>query len=278
MTWHIAGRALVLFAAVLALAGCAATVEMQQQELRDPTPNDGMVIGSVLVRGGKDLLGRTAWEVAVDRAERKVFAGSEYSIQAHRGGDEVVFAVTIPAGRYRIHELRQPGFSTFRANTDIHFEVQPGKTSYIGRLLVEFPEETITAFTPIRISVENAKDAIVASAEAKYRRKFHDVATHLMVSGVLAGSSIAGKSTADPRLEKDTLFMIMGMDRAERPDCNQRRVESREIVSADSKGAVEHWIIDRCGTLIRYRIAFTPNPKGGTNIGLTPGEVVGKTR
>lgn len=277
MNWHTIRIALASSVAAFALFGCATTGEMDQPELRSPTPNDGVVIGSVWIRGGKDLLGRTRWELAVDRAERKSFGGSDYSIQAHRDGAEEVFAITMPAGRYRIPELRQPGFSTFRRSTDFHFEVRPGKTTYIGRLLIEFPQETISVFTPIKMTIEDARDGNVAEAQAKYRRQFQDVSTQLMVVGA-AGVALPGKSTADARLEKDTLFLIMGMDRAEDPGCNQRRVANREIVSADSGGAIENWTLDRCGTLVRYGITYRPNPKGGTNLFTTPGVAVGKAQ
>lgn len=278
MTRHPIRPALVLVAAAFALVGCATTTQMQQQELRDPTRDESLVIGSVSIRGGTDILGRTRWELWINKAERTTFIAPDYSIQAHRGGDEEVFAVTMPVGDYRIVELRQPGFSTFRMDTNVSFRVEPGKTTYIGRLVIEFPQETITVFTPIRITVENAKDPSVATAKDKYRKHFDDVTTSLMVVRSTLGPSLPGRTTADPRLEADTLFTIMGMDRAEAKDCNQRAVADRAVISTDSKGAVEHWTINRCGLLIRYRITYSPGPGGGTLIGYTPGEVVGKVR
>lgn len=89
---------------------------------------------------------------------------------------------------------------------------------------------------------------------------------------------LPGKSTAKFQLEQDTLFQLIGMDQAEDKTCTRRRVVSREIAAADTKGASEHWILDRCGTLVRYRIRYTPDPGGGTTIAWTPGEVIGKAR
>ena len=89
---------------------------------------------------------------------------------------------------------------------------------------------------------------------------------------------LPGKSTADFQLEQDTLFQLIGLDKAEDKSCTRRRVVGREVVTADAKGATEHWNLDRCGTLVRYRIRYTPDPGGGTTILWTPGEVMDKAR
>lgn len=90
-------------------------------------------------------------------------------------------------------------------------------------------------------------------------------------------STLPGNTMASPQLEKDTLFMVMGMDRAEDGGCGQRKVVNREIIEITPERGTENWIIDRCGKLVRYKIIFTPSPRGGTDIGLFPGEVVGTT-
>jgi len=91
-----------------------------------------------------------------------------------------------------------------------------------------------------------------------------------------AGRSLPGKSTAGPVLERDTLSMMMMFDKADDKDCKERKVVNREIVSASPQHAVEHWFVNRCGKLVRYRITYQADPRGGTNIGWAPGEVVGK--
>jgi hypothetical protein len=181
----------------------------------------------------------------------------------------------MPAGDYLIYELRQPGFSNLQRAMNVHFRVDPGKATYIGRLVVDFPDQLISVFTPVRIRVEDARAAALDTAKGRYGKDFAHAATNLMV--VRSTSSLPGKSTADSTLEKDTLFIIMGMDRVEDKQCGQRAIANREVLSSDPKGAVEHWTIDRCGTLVRYQITYSPRPDGGTNIGHTLGEVVGKT-
>ena len=67
----------------------------------------------------------------------------------------------------------------------------------------------------------------------------------------LVSTSLPGKTTASPMLERDTHSMLMALDRAEDKDCKERKVVNREVVSEDSQGAVEHGILNRCGTLVR---------------------------
>lgn len=248
---------------------------MQQVEVREPTANEGIVVGSVVIKGGRDLLGRTGWDLSIVKAGNEGALTPDYSIRAHRGGDEEIFVATVPAGDYRISRIQLP-FSNFNYPLKVPFRVEPGKGTYIGRLVVEFPDEMISIYTRIRLSVEDAKDAVIPKAEARSRRKLGDVTTSLMSVASAPGIFLPGKSTADPRLEQDTLTMIMGMDRASDDACKQRKVEKREIISAHAKGAEEHWTLDRCGTLVLYRITYSPAPSGGTMIGLKPGEVVGK--
>jgi hypothetical protein len=261
---------LVLAASIL--SGCAGA-PMQQQEVRDPTSNEGIVVGSVLLKGGRDILGRTKWDLAIIKADTGSELAPDYSIHANRGGDEEIFVTTMPAGEYRIIRLQLP-FSNFSYPTDVRFQVQPGKTSYIGRLLIEFPDELISIYTQMRMSVEDAKDAAVAKAEAQSRRKLGDVGTNLMAFRSALG--LPGPTSASPRLEKDTLSMIMILDSGHDASCKQRTVEKREIISAHATGAQEQWTLNRCGTLVLYRVTYTPSPKGGTNLSVQPGEVMGK--
>jgi hypothetical protein len=90
-------------------------------------------------------------------------------------------------------------------------------------------------------------------------------------------SSLPGTTTANPQLERDTVALLLGMDRLEDCTCNQRKVIDREVVADDRSKALEHWTIDRCGKVLRYTVTYLPGPAGGTLIspGLSP-EVVRK--
>ena len=104
------------------------------------------------------------------------------AIQASRGEEEEVFVVRMPAGDYRFWKLYQPGFSTATANTNIQFKVQPGKTIYIGRIVIEFPPGFITAFTGFQIRVEDAKASTLDVGRKKYGLSGDDVTTDLMTT------------------------------------------------------------------------------------------------
>jgi hypothetical protein len=90
------------------------------------------------------------------------------------------------------------------------------------------------------------------------------------------GTQLPGTTSASPQLENDTLTGLMRTDQAEDVGCNQRRIVNREVETADPKRAVEHWTLDRCGTIVRYTITYIPSPGGGTLIGLSAPDIVSK--
>src|SRR5688572_9947105 len=96
------------------------------------------------------------------------------------------------------------------------------------------------------------------------------IAVVLLLSGCrgFGMSSLPGETEASPELEKKTLSMLMAKDEAVDEHCKQRRVVKREIISAGVRGSVEDWDLDRCGTLVRYRIEFRDDASGGTLIGI----------
>jgi hypothetical protein len=250
-------------------------MQMSREELGGLQANEGIVLGSIQIRGGKDLLGRTKWNLAAKRTDN---TGSEYSIAANREGEEEFFITRMAAGDYRIYRLYQEGFSTFSASASVYFKVEPGKTKYIGRLVVEFPPGLITITTPVKMTVEDAKEKALDKVSQRAGIAVGDVATDLLttVAEAAAGAPLPGKTTAGSLLERDTLSTLIALDQAEDKDCKERKLVNREIVSANAQRAEEHWFVNRCGKLVRYRITYQPDSRGGTNIGWAPGEVIGK--
>ena len=103
----------------------------------------------------------------------------------------------------------------------------------------------------------------------------------LLIGGCASGpapkSSLPGTTTANPQLERDTVALVLGMDRLEDCTCNQRKVIDREVIADERSKALEHWTIDRCGKVLRYTVTYLPGPAGGTLISLGPSpEVVRK--
>ena len=161
------------------LVGCATGMRMSAADLQTLGPDDGIVVGSFLVKGGQDILGRKRWKLVAERLETWLFP-SGYAVEADRDGREVIFVAKMPAGAYHFYKLVQPGFSSFRQKTDIVFQVQPGRTIYIGRLVLAFPPGRITILTRFQLNVEDARATSISGAESEYGVTLSDVLTSLM--------------------------------------------------------------------------------------------------
>ena len=176
-------RRIVLLLMLLS-AGCASSMQMSSEDLNRLTPTEGIVIGSVQVKGGKDILGRTSWTLLAQRIKGPmsslVPAGLEYSLNASRGGAEEVFVTKMEAAEYRFSKLTQQGFSNFSADTNINFGVQAGKNVYVGRLIVEFPPGLLMVGTRVRTVVEDARESTLDAARQKSGLRLDDVSTGLM--------------------------------------------------------------------------------------------------
>ena len=163
--------------------GCATSSKITPEDLKSLAPNEGVAIGSVIIRGGDDLLGRTEWElVAKDNNDSSMFPDN-YSIIANRDGDEKIFALKIPAGNYTFFVLSQSGFSTFKSKMNLSFTVQPTEPVYIGRIIIEFPPGYITAFTNIRYKVVDAKDDVAENVKNIYGISLIKTDTSIAFSG-----------------------------------------------------------------------------------------------
>lgn len=181
----------------LLFSGCTTSMRMSSDELKDLSPNEGIVIGSAQIKGGRDLIGRTKWEIVAkeikDASPLSFLASSDFtfSIQAHREGDEEFFVTKMPAGNYSFWKLYQPGFSTFTAPISVQFRVEPGKTKYIGRLYIEFPPELLTSFTAFKITIEDTKESALDVVKKRDGIAATEVVTGLMTSqgrtGCLSG-------------------------------------------------------------------------------------------
>jgi hypothetical protein len=161
---------------LMPLCACATEMKMTAEELRDLKPDEGLVLGSVRIQGGKDILGRKGWELVAEKAG----GGPDYSIDASRDGDEVVFLTKMPAGSYHFFKLVETGFSSAEAEMEARFDVQAGKTVYVGGLVIEFPPGLITLGTPFGMQVADARQACVDRAVKEYAMTLPDVVTGLM--------------------------------------------------------------------------------------------------
>ena len=156
---------------VLLSSSCASSMQMSSADLNRLTTTEGIVVGSVQIRGGTDILGRTGWTLLAQRIRGPMSSlvppGLEYSLNASRGGAEEVFITKMEAGEYRFSKLSQHGFSTFTADMNMNFSVQAGKNVYVGRLIIEFPPGLLMAGTRVRTLVEDARESTLDTARQK---------------------------------------------------------------------------------------------------------------
>lgn len=74
-------------------------------------------------------------------------------------------------------------------------------------------------------------------------------------------STPASYAAESPQVRQDAAQMVLMMDGPRDKNCTERKVVKTEVVEA----RVERWTVDRCGKLVKYRVRFTSNSKGGTD-------------
>ncbi len=178
---------------LLLFSGCATPMKMAPVDLQNLTPNEGVVVGSIIVKGGKALLKK--WNLSTENLSDSSTFSKTYSITANRDEGEEIFASKMPAGDYSFSNLTQP-FSTFRVETYLPFTVKPNKTVYIGRIIIEFPPGFINIFTKVDIKVEDAREDIMASVSNQYGISLKNVETGLVLTKQLAKDAVLFKRRA----------------------------------------------------------------------------------
>ena len=106
---------------LLLFSGCTTQMKMAPVDLKNLTPNEGVVVGSLIVKGGKDLIGRTKWELSTENLSDSSAFSKIYSITANRDEGEEIFVSKMPAGDYSFSDLTQP-FSTFHVKHICHLQ------------------------------------------------------------------------------------------------------------------------------------------------------------
>jgi len=162
-----------------------------KEELKTVTENEGIIIGSALItaeeakadesklaflKGGK--AGGRKYSLEMQQRGFKPFS-TKYSIVVTPGKEEA-FIKSMPAGDYVINSIRTKGFIQLRANTKVHLTVAPGKSTYIGRLVVNFPHR-IRAGSGFNIVVYDDQEECIESLKKEYPSHVSDVVKGLMV-------------------------------------------------------------------------------------------------
>ena len=214
----------VLWASTILLSGCVTSMQMSPEKLKRADPSWGTVIGSLQVKGGKEIeiFGRQKWSLqlaSIDAVLQSRDPASDYdvppprvladplgtpvrayTVQAYRDGEEEVFVARLPPGRYAFWKLYKAGFapSTSTQGTEIYLTVLPGTVAYVGRVVVQSRPGLISSTQPGRWGCSGLKFSLKvedASAPAleKARQKY-GVNTDVVISSLmeLADHSFCG--------------------------------------------------------------------------------------
>ncbi|MCX2982242.1 hypothetical protein EYC98_15375 [Halieaceae bacterium IMCC14734] len=169
---------------VFLLNSCATPSKLSPEDLKSLSPNEGIAIGSLIIRGGDDPFGRTEWKLIAKNDNDSGMFPDEYSVIANRDGEEKIFALSMPAGSYTFFVLSQSGFGySAKKKIELSFSVQPNKPVYIGRIVVEFPPGLITIYTNIRYKVDIAQGDIAERVKSSYGIDLVETNSSIVSSG-----------------------------------------------------------------------------------------------
>ena len=161
--------ALVLASLALSLASCTSSLDMSHERTAVPGPEWGIVIGSVLVR--QEPTGAGPGTTAGDRSTSYEFdvvqiqpadpnGESPYASRYHLeavAGQERPFLARLWPGQYLMKNFHRSGISGTGGDLSLVFESQPGDVAYVGRVLVEVPQQ-VASGKEYRFSVQDAHE------------------------------------------------------------------------------------------------------------------------
>jgi len=175
-----------LLLTLVLLAGCVTSSKMPPKKVEQLKPNEGRVIGSVLltVPTEKDpsswawLQGRKAesftYELSIQAPSLLPNPFAKTYVVVAKIGKEEHFVMKLPAGEYEFKEMKQRGFSNLASYIGRRFTVPAGVTSYAGRLVVAFPERLVGG-TAFAWQVDDAQNQTIASLKETYGDVFTNV-------------------------------------------------------------------------------------------------------
>lgn len=170
------------------LSSCASMVSTDN-ELQNVGENEGIVFGSFVInvekgeenKSGWAFLGQKAsdatYEVSISKRESNPFK-LNYLIRATPEKEEI-FIKKLPAGNYYIHAITKLGFSNLKMNFRVNFRVIPKRTTYIGKLIVQFPSR-IRQGSPARMNVVDTQQKSTELLKTEYEKSLSEVIEELM--------------------------------------------------------------------------------------------------
>ena len=84
---------------------------------------------------------------------------------------------------------------------------------------------------------------------------------------------LPGNTKADQVLQRDAARFVMLLESAEESRCIRHKIVNTEVVEHPNNPGkdpwIERWTVDRCGSLVYYKVKFTPSPTAGTGVTVT---------
>jgi hypothetical protein len=167
--------AIILIAIFISQFGCTfKTLQMTKEEIQQPKDTEGIIIGSIFVEAKEpesDSGWQTFWKGKKASDFKYKFLVSKiddykdsYQIIVDPN-NEKTFISKLNSGDYHIWRIWVVYVSDYLyTDTDIRFTVTPQKETYIGKLVVSFPER-VKMFSKFVMKIEDAQAAAVAQVK-----------------------------------------------------------------------------------------------------------------
>ncbi len=277
------GPCLVALLAFL-LSGCA-SMNSSKEALQSIGNKEGVVVGSVLLTAAQGDANETGWSFLRGRkaGELKYSVSiSEtgfnpikliYTLPATPGKEEF-FVKKLPAGNYQMDRIEPTGIlapTAWKFPLGVVFTVKPQKVTYIGRLVVIFPDRILQG-SRFKFTIQDAQKETIEKLRNDYPSIVPNAVRELARRDE-GPNSVPGNTVASPLLQRDTLRIILVMDGAADNTCAKRTVVNTEPIKRPTRPddtGQERWTVDRCGKAIPYLVTYTPSARGGTDISVKP--------
>ena len=173
----------------IALSGCA-SMTSSKEELQNIGENEGVVFGSFVINveqseGSESGLGFLKGQKAANATYAVIFAKSglnplkkRYLIRAIPE-KEAVFIRKLPVGQYQIEKISKEGFTNLELELrDVNFRVMPKQTTYIGKVIMQFPNRIMVG-SPVRVNVADAEQEATDSLRGEHEKSLSRVVKEL---------------------------------------------------------------------------------------------------
>lgn len=91
-----------------------------------------------------------------------------------------------------------------------------------------------------------------------------------MVSCAIETIQLPGESIANQVLQRKAAQIVMLLESEDQSQCVERNIVNTEVIeqpaTPDKNPWVERWTVDRCGSLVYYKVVFNPESAGETKV------------